>query len=106
MTLQPKPDVKDREYMTSDLNLWPAPQEKGKPLDVLDAGGKVAVTGVVSATASRRSCYDGQVRWVNADYLSDEEAGRGADPADRRPAAPPPASPPRPARTAPAPSRG
>ena len=69
VTLQVKPDVEARQYMTSALNLWPEPQEKGKPLDVLEAGGKVALTGV-ERNGFAQILYDDQLRWVNADYLS------------------------------------
>jgi hypothetical protein len=72
VTLQKKPTVKDHEYMTSALNLWSAPKEQGKPLDVLDVGKTVAVTGVVQAGFAQ-ILYDGQVRWVNNDYLSDQK---------------------------------
>jgi hypothetical protein len=72
VTLHKKPAVKDREYMTSDLNLWDAPREKGKPLDVLDAGDRVGVTGVVTRGFAQ-ILLDGQVRWVNDDYLSEKK---------------------------------
>ena len=49
VTLAEKPDVKDHEFRTAPLNLWPTPREKGKPLAVLKEGGKVAVTGVGKA---------------------------------------------------------
>ena len=107
VTLHKKPAVKDREYMTSDLNLWDAPREKGKPLDVLDAGDQVGVTGVVTRGFAQ-ILLDGQVRWVNDDYLSERS------PSPRRPtlghvavrAPGPAASPSRPARTAPPRSPG
>jgi hypothetical protein len=70
VTLQPKPTVKDREYLTADLNLWRAPKELGKPLDVLPEGDTVAVTGVVKSGFAQ-ILHDGQVRWVNNQYLSD-----------------------------------
>ncbi len=72
VTLQKKPTVKRREWMTSNLNLWAAPQETGKPLDVLQAGGTVAVTGLVKGGFAQ-ILYDDQVRWVNADYLSEDK---------------------------------
>jgi hypothetical protein len=72
VTLHKKPEVTDREYMTSDLNLWDAPREKGKPLDVLDAGDQVGVTGLVRRGFAQ-ILLDGQVRWVNDDYLTDEK---------------------------------
>lgn len=72
VTLQKKPTVKDREWMTSNLNLWATPEETGKPLDVLEAGHTVAVTGVVKAGFAQ-ILYDDQVRWVNNDFLSEEK---------------------------------
>ena len=58
--------------MTSDLNLWDAPREKGNPLDVLDAGGQVGVTGVVKRGFAQ-ILLDGQVRWVNDRYLAEKK---------------------------------
>jgi hypothetical protein len=72
VTLREKPDVKDHEYRTAALNLWPAPREKGKPLDVLPSGGKVAVTGLKKAGFAQ-ILYGGQVRWVHAEYLSEKK---------------------------------
>jgi hypothetical protein len=72
VTLHKKPAVKDREYMTAPLNLWAQPSEKGKPLDVLEEGKTVALTGVVKAGFAQ-ILHDGQLRWVNDDYLSDEK---------------------------------
>lgn len=72
VTLHKKPPVKDREYMTAPLNLWAEPNDKGKPLDVLPEGRTVAITGVVKAGFAQ-ILHAGQVRWVNADYLSDEK---------------------------------
>jgi hypothetical protein len=69
VTLQVMPDVADRKYMTSALNLWPEPKEQGRPLDVLDAGGRVALTGV-QRNGFAQILLDGRLRWVNADYLS------------------------------------
>ena len=83
VTLADKPEVKDREYMTSDLNLWAAPKEKGKPLDVLEEGDKVALTGVAK-NGFAQILYDGQVRWVNADYLADKKPQARAEPRPRR----------------------
>jgi hypothetical protein len=71
VTLQPKPKVTDRLFMTASLNLWPAPREKGKPLAILKEGGKVAVTGVRKA-AFAQILHDGQVRWVKRAYLADK----------------------------------
>ena len=71
VTLAEKPDVKDHEFRTAPLNLWPTPREKGKPLAVLKEGGKVAVTGVEKAGFAQ-ILFHGQVRWVNADYVADK----------------------------------
>jgi hypothetical protein len=72
VTLERKPEVKDRKWRTADLNLWPAPEESGKPLKILEEGGKVAVTGVEKAGYAQ-ILYAGQVRWVNAEYLADKK---------------------------------
>jgi hypothetical protein len=77
VTFQKKPEVKGRQYMTAPLNLWAQPAEKGKPLDVLAAGDKVAVTGVVESGFAQ-ILYQDQVRWVNNDFLTAEKP---ADPA-------------------------
>lgn len=68
ITLKPKPDVTGRRFMTADLNVWPEPREHGKPLDVLDAGDKVSITGK-TRNGFAQVLLRGQVRWVNADYL-------------------------------------
>jgi hypothetical protein len=81
VTLQTKPAVKDREYMTTDLNLWAEPREKGKPLDVLEKGHSVALTGVVKAGFAQ-ILYDDQIRWVTDEYLSDEKPQPEPDPAN------------------------
>jgi hypothetical protein len=80
VTLKAMPKVKDRKYMTAALNLWPDPAEKGKPLDVLAEGGRVAVTGV-EHRGFAQIVYDDQVRWVSAEYLSDEKPADPSDPA-------------------------
>ena len=72
VTLHKKPEVKDREYMTAPLNLWSTPTGKGKPLDVLQEGRAVAVTGVVK-NGLAQILHAGQLRWVNNAYLSDEK---------------------------------
>jgi hypothetical protein len=71
VTLRQLPKVEDREFMTASLNLWPAPDERGKPLAVLKEGGRVAVTGVERA-AFAQIVRDGQVRWVKKAYLVDK----------------------------------
>ncbi len=70
-TLQPLPKVTGHKYMTAPLNVWPAPREHGDPLDVLDAGARVAVTGA-ERNGFAQVLVGRQVRWVNADYLRDK----------------------------------
>ena len=82
-TLQKKPKVTDHKFMTAPLNLWAAPQREGQAARRPAEGGKVAVTGV-RRPASRRSCYDGQVRWVNQRYLADKMPARSPT-SDRTP---------------------
>ena len=89
VTLQEKPDVKDREYRTADLNLWTGPREKGKPLEVLDEGGRWRVTGVRKAGFAQ-ILYDGQVRWVKAAYLSTKKPVSPPRPPRRPPTRPVP----------------
>ena len=72
VTLRRKPEVKDRQFMTAPLNLWPAPNENGEPLAVLQEGRTVALTGVAKAGFAQ-ILHQGQLRWVNDDYLSDEK---------------------------------
>jgi hypothetical protein len=71
VTLKKKPKVKDRQFMTAPLNLWPAPKETGKPLDVLKKGRKVATTGVEKAGFAQ-ILYAGQIRWVHQNFLADK----------------------------------
>jgi len=70
VTLRKKPHVVARKFMTSPLNLWRAPREKGRPLAVLSRGDKVAVTGAHRG-AFAQILYRGQVRWVHGAYLAD-----------------------------------
>jgi uncharacterized membrane protein YgcG len=71
VTLREKPKVTERQFMTAPLNLWPAPKEKGRPLDVLPKGDKVALTGVRKASFAQ-ILHGGQIRWVKGAYLADE----------------------------------
>jgi hypothetical protein len=71
VTLRGKPKVTERQFMTAPLNLWSAPKEQGRPLDVLPKGGKVALTGVRKGSFAQ-ILYGGQIRWVNRAYLADK----------------------------------
>ena len=72
VTLKAKPKVVDHEYRTANLNLWPTPRDKGKPLAVLKEGGWVAVTGV-GRSGFAQILHDGQIRWVNDDHLAEKK---------------------------------
>jgi cytochrome c5 len=72
VTLQEKPDVVDHQFMTAPLNLWSQPREAGRPLDVLTAGGTVALTGE-ERHGFAQILLGGQLRWVNATYLSEHK---------------------------------
>ena len=80
VTLERKPAVKDHKFRTANLNLWPAPKESGKPLKILEEGGKVAVTGVRKAGFAE-ILYAGQVRYVKAEYLADKRPAPAPAPA-------------------------
>jgi hypothetical protein len=81
VTLKAKPDVTGHRYLTADLNVWPGPEESGDPLTVLDAGGRVAITGAVRGQWAQ-ILLDGLVRWVNKDYLVADRPEPEADPAE------------------------
>lgn len=87
-TLHALPKVHDHKYLTARLNLWPTPHEKGRPLTVLASGGTVAVTGEHQGGFAQ-IVRNGQVRWVNADYLSDHKPQPVSSPS---PASPSPGS--------------
>ena len=70
VTLRKKPKVKDREFMTAPLNLWPAPREKGEPLVVLARGSSVGLTGPTKGPFAQ-ILHGGQLRWVREAYLVD-----------------------------------
>ncbi len=80
VTLERKPAVKDHKFRTANLNLWPAPKESGKPLKILEEGGKVAITGVRKAGFAE-ILYAGQVRYVKAEYLADKRPAPATAPA-------------------------
>jgi len=67
-----EPEIVDHLFMTTALNVWTGPGEQHTLLDVLPAGTKVAVTGVVEGQWAE-IVQDGESRWVNADYLAEEK---------------------------------
>ncbi len=71
-----KPQASGHKWATSALNLWREPGEVGK-VGLIDAGSKLAVTGkVIDGWAE--ILRDGQVRFVNAKYLSAKKPVAGA----------------------------
>jgi uncharacterized protein YgiM (DUF1202 family) len=70
---EPVPEVVERLYMTAPLNVWSGPGESYELLDVLPEGSKVGVTGEVVDGEWAQIVLEGESRWVNAAYLSDEK---------------------------------
>lgn len=70
VTLQPK--VTDKQFATADLNLWTDPGEKGELVGEIDFGSRLGLTGQV-VQGFAEIIHEGEVRWVNAEYLSDEK---------------------------------
>ncbi len=81
VTLRAKPKVRDIEFRTAPLNLWPAPREKGRPLAVLPEGGTVKVTGAPK-DGFAPILLGGRVRWVNAGFLAEHRPPPPAPPTD------------------------
>jgi hypothetical protein len=71
VTLLPK--VTGHQWSTDHLNVWLAPREQGRRVGLIDAGKKLAVTGRTVEHWAQVVLKDDQVRWVNADYLSEDE---------------------------------
>lgn len=89
-TLEALPKPTGHQYLNAPLNVWPEPQEKGNPLDVLKTGSQVAVTGV-EKSGFAQILLGRQVRWVHADYLQDTKP-KPPKPEPSPSAAPAPAS--------------
>jgi hypothetical protein len=71
VTLVPK--VTGHQWSTDHLNVWLAPGEQGRRVGLLDPGRKLAVTGRTAGGWAQVVLKDDQVRWVNADYLSEDK---------------------------------
>jgi hypothetical protein len=63
------PKVIGSKYITTDVNVWSAADQKGTLLTVLPRGSKVSVTGKVQGIWAE-IVRDGVARWVKAQYLS------------------------------------
>jgi hypothetical protein len=62
----------EQKFLTEDLNVWTGPGDDTTLLMVLDEGSEIRATGrVVDGWAE--IVQDGKLRWVNAEYLSNEE---------------------------------
>ncbi|MGZ4535674.1 MAG: SH3 domain-containing protein [Nocardioidaceae bacterium] len=92
VTLDPKPPKPTgRKYLTAPLKVWTDASEGSRLLDVLPAGTRVGVTGVVR-NGFAEVVRDGQARWVNAAYLSDRKPAPAPTPTpspSASPSAPP-----------------
>jgi hypothetical protein len=69
---EPVPEIVDRLFVTTLLNVWTKPSEKSTLVDVLEEGEKVAVSGVVKGEWAE-VVLDKQSRWVHGAYLSEEK---------------------------------
>ena len=68
----PEPTVVDHLYMTAPLNVRTGPGDGYSVLEVLPIGTKVPVTGAEEGSFAE-ILYDGESRWVSADYLASEK---------------------------------
>jgi hypothetical protein len=73
-------DIEDRLFLTAPLNVWSGPGEDYTLLDVLPVGTRIPVTGRIRDGWAEVS-YDGLSRWVNADYLAEEDPTAVPEPA-------------------------
>ncbi|HSV41024.1 MAG TPA: SH3 domain-containing protein [Nocardioidaceae bacterium] len=72
-----EPEAVAKKYATADLNIWTRPTEKSKNLGIVESGVRVALTGkVIDGWAE--VLLKGLVRYVNADYLSDDKPAAAA----------------------------
>ncbi|MFT4009104.1 MAG: SH3 domain-containing protein [Nocardioidaceae bacterium] len=64
-----EPEAVGKEWATADLNLWAKPTDSSRQFGEIDSGTRLAVTGkVIDGWAE--VLIKGEVRYVNADYLS------------------------------------
>jgi hypothetical protein len=67
---EPVPEVVDRLFVTTLLNVWTKPSEKSTLVDVLQEGERIAVSGVVKGEWAE-VVVDKKSRWVHGAYLSE-----------------------------------
>jgi hypothetical protein len=68
----PVPEATDHQWTTAALNVWSGPGEDTVLVDEVESGTKLAVTGT-EQDGWAQVVVGGMPRWVNADYLSDED---------------------------------
>jgi hypothetical protein len=66
------PEVTDHQWATVTLNVWSGPGEDSVLVDEVEPGTKLAVTGTEQG-GWVQVVLAGMPRWVNSDYLSDED---------------------------------
>ena len=67
-----EPQATGKRYATADLNIWTEASDKSKLVGEVELGKRVVITGqVVKGWAE--VLLDGQVRYVNAEYLDAEK---------------------------------
>jgi hypothetical protein len=71
----PVPTASGHRWATATLNVWSGPGDDTVLVDEITSGTKLAITGT-EQDGWAEILVDGMPRWVNADYLSDQ------DPAD------------------------
>ncbi len=68
----PVPEATGRRWATTDLNVWSGPGEDTELVTEISAGTRVAITGTEEAGWAQ-IVRAGEVRWVNATYLSADQ---------------------------------
>ena len=77
---EPVPEVVDRLFVTTLLNVWTEPTETSTLVDVLEEGEKVAVSGVQKG-AWAEVVLDEKALWVHGAYLSETKPRPEPEPA-------------------------
>lgn len=83
----PLPEVTGEQYATDAVNVRSEPSVDGEQLTTLAWADEVDVTGE-SADGWTQVIWDGQVAWVNADYLADEKPEPAEEPVEESAEAP------------------
>jgi hypothetical protein len=70
-----------RLWTTAPLNLWTAPDNRGRKTGVVEEGKKVVATGR-EAAGRTELVVDGSSRWVTSEYLTDDKPEADEDTAE------------------------